>query len=91
MSDSVFWQMTTLAVPVASATAAMLFAFVVRLADAAYPSVDPSKHVIFAVVTVLMAAAATLLALRRTPRRLGAAVGTATAGFLVLFVWLATA
>lgn len=89
MSGPVFWQATTLAVPLASATAVMLFALVIRVADAAYPSVDASKHWVFATITVVMAVAAVLLALRRTPRSLGAATGIATSGLLVAFVWSA--
>lgn len=91
MSGPVFWQATTLAVPLASATAVMLFALMIRVADAAYPSVDTSKHWVFATITVVMAVAAVLLVLRRTPRSLGTATGIATSGLLVVFVWLATA
>jgi hypothetical protein len=91
MSNPVFWQATTLAVPVASAAATMLFAFVVRLADAGYPSIDPSEHLVFAVVIGVMAIAAVVTAIQRTPRTLGIAAGTATSALLVAFIWLAIA
>ncbi|MEV6557984.1 hypothetical protein AB0M22_19875 [Nocardia sp. NPDC051756] len=79
-----------MALPIASAVAVTVFALIARLADAAYPSVDASKHVVFIAIVILMVAAAVLIALRRTPRTLGMATGVATAGVLVAFVWLAT-
>ncbi|MFE9580122.1 hypothetical protein ACFYO1_27310 [Nocardia sp. NPDC006044] len=90
MGDSAFWQATTLALPIGMAAAVAVFAFIARLADAAYPSFDASMHVVFMAVVILMVAAAAVLALRRTPRAIGAATGVATAGLLVAFVWVAT-
>ncbi|MFC9437345.1 hypothetical protein [Nocardia sp. NPDC057030] len=90
MSDSAFWQATTLALPVGVAAAVAVFAFIARLADAAYPSIDASRQVVFLAVVVLMVATAAVLVLRRTPRALGVATGVATAGLLVAFIWVAT-
>lgn len=90
MGDSTFWQATTLALPIGVSAAVAVFAFIARLADTAYPSIDASANVVFMAVVILLVAAAAILALRRTPRALGTATGVATAGLLVAFVWLAT-
>lgn len=87
-SNSVFWQAATVAVPLASATAVMLFGLAIGVADAVYPTFEVSKHLVFAVVTSIMVAAVGLLVWRGTPRALGAAIGTVIPGLLLVLVWL---
>lgn len=91
MADSVFWQAATVAMPLAAAAAVLIFALVVAVADGVSPSLDPSPHLVFAVVLVAMTVVAASLAWRKTSRSLGAAVGIVVAGLLVAFVWLVTA
>ncbi|WP_433598475.1 hypothetical protein ACQPXH_22305 [Nocardia sp. CA-135953] len=88
ISNSAFWQAATVAVPVASATAVMLFGLVIGLADAAYPTFEVSKHLVFAIVMSVMVVAVGLLVWRRTPRTLGAATGIVIPGLLLMLVWL---
>ncbi|MGY4102602.1 hypothetical protein ACW2Q0_24035 [Nocardia sp. R16R-3T] len=88
ISNSVFWQAATVAVPVASATTVMLFGLVIGLADAAHPTFEVPKHLVFAIVTSVMLAAVGLLVRRGTPRTLGAAIGTVIPGLLLVLVWM---
>ncbi|MBF6173830.1 hypothetical protein [Nocardia blacklockiae] len=91
MSDAVFWQAATVSVALATTAAVLLFALVAGVADGVAPALDLSRHWVYAAVVVISAAAGALLARRRTPRAVGAAMGTSTAGLLVALVRLATA
>ncbi|MEV6278584.1 hypothetical protein [Nocardia sp. NPDC051832] len=87
--DSAYWQMATVAIPLAAALATGVFGFVAAVSDQASRSIELSGNTVFATVIGVMAAVAALLALRRTPRTLGAATGILTVALLVVFVWLA--
>jgi hypothetical protein len=89
-TDSAFWQAATIAVPAASVLIVTLFGFLARLADAAFPALDVSPHLVFGVLTAAVVGVVGCLVLRRTARTLGAAVGTAVPGLLLMLSWLAS-
>lgn len=90
LSDSAFWQAATVSVPLAVTAAVLVFSLIASAVDGLFPSLDLSRHWIYAAVVTLTAMAAAFLARPGTARTLGAAAGVSTAGALVVFVWLAT-
>ncbi|MFD3508799.1 hypothetical protein [Nocardia sp. NPDC058666] len=90
VADSAFWQAATIAVPAASVMIVTLFGFLARLADAAYPSLDVSQHLVYGILTAVVVVVAGCLIVRRTARTLGAAVGTAVPGILLTLSWVAS-
>lgn len=90
VADRTLWKWATLTLPLAIAAEVFLFGAVVAAITDSDPKADPSRHLLFSIVTVVMVLAVILLWRRRASAARGAALGVATAGaFLVLF-WVVT-
>ncbi|MEV0433952.1 hypothetical protein [Nocardia sp. NPDC050413] len=70
-----FWAAATLGVPISAAAAMFIFGVAAKLADTAYPAVDVPAGSLFGLLTVTAASVICLLAWKRSPRSLGAALG----------------
>ncbi|WP_054812543.1 hypothetical protein [Nocardia arizonensis] len=90
LSDSTFWQTATVSMPLTVTSQVVVFSLIAGVIDGIFPSLDLSRHWIYATIVAVTAMTGALLARHGTARTLGAATGVSAAGALVTFVWLAT-
>ncbi|WP_067565256.1 hypothetical protein [Nocardia acidivorans] len=89
-SDNVFWKWATITLPLAIALEAALFGAVVAAITDSDPTADPSRHLLFGIVSAAMGIATVMLWRRNTSPTRGAAFGVGGGlAFLVIF-WLVT-
>ncbi|MCP9619917.1 Uncharacterised protein [Nocardia otitidiscaviarum] len=88
--DRSFWRWATLALPLAIAFEAALFAAIGSAIVNSDPVADPSRHLLFSIVAAVMVTGAILLFRKGTSASRGTALGTTAACAFLLFFWLVT-